>query len=267
MYNIQLGKAVISFCTLVATNGLGTFIKTIYGGGFTLIILGLTGALGQVSVFMTIAKFGALNCALIGLVRKILSLLLSFVLYGHTLNAFQTIGLVLSLAAMISNFYEKGGSGGHGGHGKKASEGDRKEAVAEERVPLMVEDDEGQPKGKKVGFEVELTSSSFASSSSSASSKTDALRQFAKVSSSSVEASATPAKPEPNLLDLENPSSEPNLLDAENPLLSTPAQAQTSSSLTPPSGGSDLGITVDALRLTPNKGQQREHPHRAKPKR
>jgi UDP-galactose transporter B1 len=80
MYNIQLGKAVISFCTLVATNGLGTFIKTIYGGGFTLIILGLTGALGQVFVFMTIAKFGALNCALIGLVRKILSLLLSFVL-------------------------------------------------------------------------------------------------------------------------------------------------------------------------------------------
>jgi len=265
MYNIQLGKAVISFCTLVATNGLGTFIKTIYGGGFTLIVLGLTGALGQVFVFMTIAKFGALNCALIGLVRKILSLLLSFVLYGHTLNAFQTIGLVLSLVAMISNFYEKGGGGGHGGHGghgKKASEGDRKEAVAEERVPLMVEDEEPRPSkgGKSVGFEVELTQSSAASP------KTDALRHFAKVSSSSADASVTPAKPEPNLLDLENPTVEPNLLDAENPQVSTPAQGPTSP-LTPSSGGSDLGITVDALRLTPNKGQQRDHPHRAKPKR
>lgn len=56
---------------------------------------------------MTIAKFGALNCALIGLFRKILSLLLSFLLYGHTLNAIQTVGLTLSLVAMIANFYEK----------------------------------------------------------------------------------------------------------------------------------------------------------------
>ena len=61
----------------------------------------------QVFVFVTISKFGALNCALIGLGRKMLSLLLSFVLYGHTLNAIQTVGLTLSLVAMIANFYEK----------------------------------------------------------------------------------------------------------------------------------------------------------------
>jgi drug/metabolite transporter (DMT)-like permease len=60
-----------------------------------------------VFVFITISKFGALNCALIGLGRKMLSLLLSFLLYGHTLNAFQTVGLTLSLAAMIANFWEK----------------------------------------------------------------------------------------------------------------------------------------------------------------
>ena len=51
-----------------------------------LVLLGFTGALGQVFVFVTISKFGALNCALIGLGRKILSLLLSFILYGHSLN-------------------------------------------------------------------------------------------------------------------------------------------------------------------------------------
>ena len=58
-------------------------------------------------MFLTISKFGALNCALIGLGRKILSLLLSFVLYGHVLNASQMVGLALSLAAMVANFYEK----------------------------------------------------------------------------------------------------------------------------------------------------------------
>jgi len=122
MYNIQLGKAVISFCILVATNGLNDFLKTLDDGGFALVLLGLTGALGQVFVFVTISKFGALNCALIGLGRKILSLMLSFLLYGHSMNAFQTVGLTLSIVAMIANFYEKGGNKG-GGHGHGAPAG------------------------------------------------------------------------------------------------------------------------------------------------
>ena len=48
MYNIQLGKAVIAFCVLVATNGLNEFLHTIDEGGFALVILGITGAMGQV---------------------------------------------------------------------------------------------------------------------------------------------------------------------------------------------------------------------------
>jgi UDP-galactose transporter B1 len=48
MYNIQLGKAVISFCCLVATNGVQDFLHTLQQGGFTLVVLGLTGAVGQV---------------------------------------------------------------------------------------------------------------------------------------------------------------------------------------------------------------------------
>lgn len=85
----------------------------------------------QVFVFITISKFGALNCALIGLARKMLSLLLSFILYGHTLNAFQTVGLALSLTAMIANFYEKGGS--KKGHDSK----DAKEAKPQEKQHLL----------------------------------------------------------------------------------------------------------------------------------
>ena len=95
MFNIQLGKSLISFCTIVITNQLRD-VGTLSEGGLSLCLLGLTGALGQVFVFVTISKFGALNCALIGLVRKILSLVLSFLLYGHTMNGFQTTGLLLA---------------------------------------------------------------------------------------------------------------------------------------------------------------------------
>jgi solute carrier family 35 (UDP-galactose transporter), member B1 len=110
MYNIQFGKAVISFITLVAINQLSDFIRSLQEDIFILIMLGITGAIGQVFVFVTISKFGALNCALIGLFRKILTLVLSFVLYGHTINAIQSVGLFLALVAMIANFYEKVGN-------------------------------------------------------------------------------------------------------------------------------------------------------------
>lgn len=121
MFNIQLGKAVVSFCALIATNGINDFVRTVLDGGVRLVLLGFTGAIGQVFVFVTISKFGALNCALIGLGRKLLSLLLSFILYGHTMNAVQTVGLSLALVSMIANFYEKGGSKHGGGHGHGAS--------------------------------------------------------------------------------------------------------------------------------------------------
>jgi UDP-galactose transporter B1 len=132
MFNIQLGKAVISFVILMTTNGIGDFYDTIIHGGWMLFILGLTGAMGQVFVFVTISKFGALNCALIGLFRKILSLLLSFILYNHTLNVFQIVGLTLALAAMIANFYEKGG---------KKKEIKQVETGDEENLPLLVVND------------------------------------------------------------------------------------------------------------------------------
>lgn len=52
MFNIQLGKSALSFCTLIATNGTVDFIRTVMDGGFMLMMLGLTGALGQVIYFI-----------------------------------------------------------------------------------------------------------------------------------------------------------------------------------------------------------------------
>ena len=63
--------------------------------------------MGQVFIFITLSKFGALNLAIIGLFRKIVSLCLSFFLYGHTVNAIQSVGLVLAIVSMVANFFEK----------------------------------------------------------------------------------------------------------------------------------------------------------------
>ena len=56
---------------------------------------------------MTISKFGALNAALVGLFRKILSVLLSLHLYHHYLTALQLVGLTLATVGLSINFCEK----------------------------------------------------------------------------------------------------------------------------------------------------------------
>jgi hypothetical protein len=61
-----------------------------------------------VFTFLTIYKFGAVNCAVIGLIRKIVSLLLSFAIYKHSLDWTQGLGLVCAISAMVLNFCEKG---------------------------------------------------------------------------------------------------------------------------------------------------------------
>lgn len=71
----------------------------------------------QVFIFVTIAKFGALTCSIIGLARKITTLLASIYFYGHHLNGIQMSGLAVSVTAMVMNFMGKSKKGGGHGHG------------------------------------------------------------------------------------------------------------------------------------------------------
>jgi len=126
MYNIQLGKTILAGIGLLVFNQMHIFIQMVQEMGFLLVALGLSGALGQVFIFVTIAKFGALTCSIIGLARKVTTLVASIYFYGHSLNLTQFLGLVISVGSMVMNFWGKkskkgGGGGGHGGgHGPPA---------------------------------------------------------------------------------------------------------------------------------------------------
>ncbi len=58
MYNIQLGKTIIAGVGLVVLNQVHVFMQMCQEMGFVLVALGLTGAMGQIFIFVTIAKFG-----------------------------------------------------------------------------------------------------------------------------------------------------------------------------------------------------------------
>ena len=107
MYNIQLGKTILAGIGLVVLNQVHEFLQMCQDMGFLLIALGLSGALGQVFIFVTIAKFGALTCSIIGLARKVTTLVASILFFGHSLSPMQFIGLAISVAAMVYDSFSK----------------------------------------------------------------------------------------------------------------------------------------------------------------
>jgi len=109
MFNIQFAKMILAGLSLVICGQINYFFDMVHDTGFILLLLGLSGAIGQVFIFVTISKFGALKCSIIGLARKIFTLVISIVVYGHSVNLIQGSGLVLAIAAMIINFADKGG--------------------------------------------------------------------------------------------------------------------------------------------------------------
>lgn len=143
MYNIQLGKAILAGVGLLVFNQVHMFIQMCQDMGLLLVALGLTGAMGQIFIFITIAKFGALTCSIIGLARKVTTLVASIYFYGHVLNKTQFMGLVICVTSMIMNFWGKGGNkGGHGHDQQSTNREISKDQNSEtERQPFLYSDD------------------------------------------------------------------------------------------------------------------------------
>lgn len=149
MYNIQLGKTILAGVSLLVLNQVHVFLAMIQEMGFLLLLLGLSGAMGQVFIFITISKFGALTCSIIGLARKVTTLVASIYFYGHHLNGIQFAGLVLSVFSMVMNFWGK----------KKAPPpAGATEEVTEEAVSLIRQytDDDRQEEIEEETGDVEL---------------------------------------------------------------------------------------------------------------
>merc|ERR1711982_90706 len=83
------------------------------------------------------AKFGALTCSIIGLSRKITTLLASIYFYGHHLNGIQVSGLIISVTAMVMNFMGKSKKGDHGHHNTPHKKDNEKDHEDEEMQKML----------------------------------------------------------------------------------------------------------------------------------
>jgi UDP-galactose transporter B1 len=136
MYSIQLGKTILAGVSLLVLNQVHIFFQMCQDMGFLLVALGLSGALGQVFIFVTISKFGALTCSIIGLSRKVTTLVASIYIYGHVLNGVQFTGLLISVTAMVLNFMGKSNTAGHG-----HTESVKPETALTEEMQRMLDED------------------------------------------------------------------------------------------------------------------------------
>ena len=72
-----------------------TFIQKYPAVGYDVIAFAACGAVGQVFIFYTLAKFSSLLLVTITVTRKMLTMLLSVVWFGHRLTAGQWLGVGL----------------------------------------------------------------------------------------------------------------------------------------------------------------------------
>ncbi|TDH67258.1 hypothetical protein CCR75_002422 [Bremia lactucae] len=95
MFHVNIYKAFFAAAGLVVNDEVPVFLQYIVPLLPSLLMLSFTGAFGQAFIFFAIYKFGALTTTIIGTCRKVLSIVLSVIYFGHVLSIEQTTGLVL----------------------------------------------------------------------------------------------------------------------------------------------------------------------------
>ncbi|CAF1520434.1 unnamed protein product, partial [Didymodactylos carnosus] len=80
--------------------GLISFIQLYPHVIYKILLLGITGAIGQNFIFLTIEWFGPLTCSIFTTTRKFFTILCSVFLFGNPLNTRQWIGTILVFAGL-----------------------------------------------------------------------------------------------------------------------------------------------------------------------
>ncbi|CAF4717986.1 unnamed protein product [Rotaria sp. Silwood1] len=88
--------------------GLYTFLKVYPHVIFKMFLLGLTGAIGQNFIFLTIEWFGPLTCSIFTTTRKFFTILCSILIFGNPITQQQMFGTALVFVGLfLEQFYGK----------------------------------------------------------------------------------------------------------------------------------------------------------------
>ncbi|XP_068194084.1 solute carrier family 35 member B1 [Antennarius striatus] len=98
MLNINLWSTLVLGLVILFTGELWDFLSftdrypsIIYN----ILLFGLTSALGQTFIFMTVVNFGPLTCSIVTTTRKFFTILGSVIFFGNVMTSMQWVGTVL----------------------------------------------------------------------------------------------------------------------------------------------------------------------------
>merc|ERR1719453_1787281 len=138
MLYINLGSCCISSFTLCASGRLGSAIAFAMGHpGFAQDAMTLSAAAvtGQWFIYSQVKDFGALVFAATMNVRQVVSILISYAKYGHSITTLQVVGLVIVFAALFYKSFA----------GLLTSEKKKEGSGKGESTPLLKDDAEKKP--------------------------------------------------------------------------------------------------------------------------
>jgi len=138
MLYINLGSCVISSFTLIASGRIGHAIGFAAGHtGFVWDAMTLSGAAvaGQWFIYSQVKEFGALVFAATMNVRQVVSILISYAKYGHSITSLQILGLLL----VFGGLFYKSFAGLYSDSGK-----------SKEKTPLIEKTEGGDQPAAKV---------------------------------------------------------------------------------------------------------------------
>lgn len=86
--------------TLLFSNEISEFSQFVKSNDNNKILMDLfkfclCGSLGQIFIFITLQEFNSVVLVTVTVTRKMLSMIISVLLFGHVLNMFQWLGLLL----------------------------------------------------------------------------------------------------------------------------------------------------------------------------
>lgn len=98
MLNINLWSTLVLGLAVLWTGEVWDFLSFTERNPsivYNILLFGLTSALGQTFIFMTVVYFGPLTCSIVTTTRKFFTILGSVILFGNVLSSMQWIGTIL----------------------------------------------------------------------------------------------------------------------------------------------------------------------------
>lgn len=98
MLNINLWSTLVLGIAVLTTGEVWDFLsftERFPSILYNILLFGLTSALGQTFIFMTVVYFGPLTCSIVTTTRKFFTILGSVILFGNVISSMQWVGTVL----------------------------------------------------------------------------------------------------------------------------------------------------------------------------